>query len=186
MGFFILNSNILTWVPYFSQNIFTMLKKILVALSLFIILLSCNSGSKSELQSTEATDTTSYITNDTIPNYRKTINHEAAASFSKNVPDEFNKWVFQVDVYETKETFKYLMRIKYKELVVTDSLRLPNFGITPKIILKSGKEPLSCIIGFADKKDDFKEYRKVFIDNNRLRMVSLKSYFVGVYQTKKQ
>ncbi|MDI9365417.1 MAG: hypothetical protein QM541_10730 [Flavobacterium sp.] len=156
-------------------------------LSIFIMVVtSCNYTKNNALQSSDASDTTTYITNDTIPNFRKIINRNAVASFSKNVPDEFNKWVFAVDVYETKETFKYNMRIKYKELTVSDSLRIPNFGIMPKVILQSGKEPLSCIIGFTDKKGNFKEYRKAFIDNDRLRIVSLKSYFVAAYKTKMQ
>lgn len=159
--------------------------KQIVTVLLSIILWSCNSNDKKELQSNEVNDTTTYVTNDTISNYRKTISTNPVASFSKNVPDELNKWEFSVNVYETKETFKYQMQIKYKELSVTDSLRIPNFGIMPKVILKSGNEPFSCIIGFADKKGDFKEYRKAFIDNDRLRIVSLKSYFTGVYQTKK-
>lgn len=153
--------------------------------SAIISVAACNSTNNKELQSVNVEDTSTYITNDTISNYRKTINPKPVASFSKNVPDELNKWVFSIDVYETKETFKYLMRIKYKELAVTDSLRIPNFGMLPKVVLQNGKEPLSCIIGFADKKGDFKEYRKAFIDNDKLRIVSLKSYFVGVYQTKK-
>lgn len=160
-------------------------KKLVLLGVIFMVVISCNSSKNNELQSSDTNDTTTYITNDTISNFRKVINQNAVASFSKSVPDEFNKWVFAIDVYETKETFKYNMRIKYKELVVTDSLRIPNFGIMPKVILQSGKEPLSCIIGFADKKGNFKEYRKAFIDNDRLRIVSLKSYFVGVYQTKK-
>lgn len=151
----------------------------------FFVLAACNSTNNKELQSVNVEDTSTYITNDTISNYRNTINPKPVASFSKNIPDEFNKWLFSIDVYETKETFKYLMRIKYKELAVTDSLRIPNFGMLPKVVLQNGKEPLSCIIGFADKKGDFKEYRKAFIDNDKLRIVSLKSYFVGVYQTKK-
>lgn len=153
--------------------------------SAIISVAACNSTNNKELQSVNVEDTSTYITNDTISNYRKTINPKPVASFSKNIPDELNKWVFSIDVYETKETFKYLMRIKYKELAVTDSLRIPNFGMLPKVVLQNGKEPLSCIIGFADKKGDFKEYRKAFIDNDKLRIVSLKSYFVGVYQTKK-
>lgn len=153
--------------------------------SAIISVAACNSTNNKELQSVNVEDTSTYITNDTISNYRKTINPKPVTSFSKNVPDELNKWVFSIDVYETKETFKYLMRIKYKELAITDSLRIPNFGMLPKVVLQNGKEPLSCIIGFADKKGDFKEYRKAFIDNDKLRIVSLKSYFVGVYQTKK-
>lgn len=153
--------------------------------SALIILAACNSSNNKELQSVNVEDTSTYITNDTISNFRKTINQKPVASFSKNVPDELNKWVFSINVYETKETFKYLMRIKYKELAVTDSLRIPNFGMMPKVVIQNGKEPLSCIIGFADKKGDFKEYRKAFIDNDKLRIVYLRSYFVGVYQTKK-
>lgn len=161
------------------------IKRIGLLSMIIMVVTSCNSSKNNELQSSDTNDTTTYITNDTIPNFRRVVSPKAVASFSKNVPDEFNKWVFAVDVYETKETFKYNMRIKYKELNITDSLRIPNFGTMPKVILQGGKEPLSCIIGFADKKGNFKEYRKAFIDNDRLRIVSLKSYFVGVYQTKK-
>jgi hypothetical protein len=185
MGFFVPNTIILNDISYFYQNILYMTFKNGLLFSTIIILVACNSTNKKELQSVNVEDTSTYITNDTISNFRNTINLKPVDSFSKNVPDKFNNWVFSINVYETKETFKYLMRIKYKELAVTDSLRIPNFGILPKVILKDGKEPLSCIIGFADKKGNFKEFRKVFIDKDRLRIVALKSYFVGVYQTKK-
>lgn len=186
MGFFISNTSKLNHISYFYSKILIMpIKKLLLPSVIILSIIACNSKKNNDLQSFDDNDSTTYITNDTIPNFRKEINPNAIASFSKNIPDEFNKWVFAIDVYETKETFKYNMRIKYKELTVTDSLRLPNFGTQPKVILQNGKEPLSCIIGFADKKGNFKEYRKAFIDNDKLRIVSLKSYFVGVYQTKK-
>jgi len=161
------------------------LKKLGFLSLVIVVLFACNSSKNNELQSTDENDTTTYITNDTIPNFRKVVSANAVASFSKKIPDELNNWVFAINVYETKETFKYNMRIHYKEMTVIDSLRIPNFGIMPKIMLQDGKEPLSCIIGFADKKGNFKEYRKAFIDKDRLRIISLKSYFVGVYQTKK-
>jgi hypothetical protein len=161
------------------------IKRLGLFCSLIMIAAACNSNKNNEPKSSDDNDTTTYITNDTIPNFRKVVSPNPVASFSKNVPDEFNKWVFAIDVYETTETFKYNMLVKYKELVVKDSLRLPNFGTMPKVILQKGDEPLSCIIGFADKKGNFKEYRKAFIDKDKLRMISLKSYFVGIYQTKK-
>ncbi|MBC7722456.1 MAG: hypothetical protein H7068_10565 [Pedobacter sp.] len=98
--------------------------------------IGCNQNTKkNKLQEADAEDTVSYPTNDTVPYIRKFINLKPVASFSEPVVDEFNKWVFAVNIYETKETFKYLIKMGYKELNVTESLHIPNFGIVPKIII---------------------------------------------------
>ncbi len=147
--------------------------------------IGCNQFTeKNKLLETDSSNTTSYRTNDTIPAFRKSINPKSAASFSEPVADELNKWEFAVNIYETKETFKYLIKMRYKELNVSENLSIPNFGVIPKIILKKGTAEHSCIIGFTDRKGAFKEYKMVTIKNDQLKLIVLKSYFVGVYQTK--
>ncbi len=111
------------------------------------------------------------------------MNDKPVASFSKLIQDEFNKWEFSVNIYETTETFKYLLKLRYKELRITDTLTIPNFSIYPKPDIKNDKKN-SCIISFADKKGDFKAYKMVAIKNERLKIIGLKSYFVCVYKTK--
>jgi hypothetical protein len=89
-----------------------------------------------------------------------------------------------VAVYETERTFHFSLRIQAKEVRVSDSLTIPNFGILPKIEIHKGKEPLTCIIGFLDKKEVFKEYKKVSFKNDQLHFSTLNGYSVNAYKTK--
>jgi hypothetical protein len=118
------------------------------------------------------------IVNDTIPATRTTVNPEAVASYSESVADKdkLNNWQFSVDAFETGKTFQYLLKIKYKELQVKDTLTVPDFGIMPTVELQKGSEDLSCIVGFKGKENEFKEYKKVFIDNGQLRITTIKAY----------
>lgn len=126
------------------------------------------------------------ISNDTIPETRTTVKNEPVAGFSQPIKDELNNWKFSVQVYETRRTFHYSLRVQYKELRISDSLTIPNFGTMPKVELRKGPEPYSCIIGFIDKKGDFREYRKAFINSNdQLRIKTIHSYYVGVTRAKK-
>ena len=159
--------------------------KILGLVAVAMVFLSCNqSPSKAVIATTDGETSTTYLSNDTIAKFRKTINPKAVASFSEPIKDEFNKWEFAVSLYETKETFKYALNMRYKEINVNDILNIPNFGIVPKILLQKGTTKNSCIIGFTDKEGNFKEYKKVEVKNEQLKLVGLKSYFVGVYKTK--
>jgi hypothetical protein len=149
---------------------------------LFIVGIACQSPKTSNPVSSDSTIVVNY---DTIPETRKTVKTTAVAEFSERVGgDNLNDWKLGVQVYETKSTFHFLVRVRYKELRVSNSLHIPNFGIQPKIELRRGKEPLSCIIGFLDKKGEFKEYKLVSTKNDHLRISKLASYYVGAYRTK--
>ena len=129
-------------------------------------------------------DSTVVISNDTVAEIRKSVQPNAIASFTEPVKDALNDWKFAVSVYQTEKTFSFLVRMQYKELRTAESFRIPNFGIQPKIEIRKGKEPLSCIIGFLDKKDLFREYIKVSIKGEQLKFNKINSYFVGAYRTK--
>ena len=131
-----------------------------------------------------AKDTTIVIEADTIPAERSSIKPGAVASYVEKVKDELNDWKFAVSLYETHHTFIYLVRIQYKELRVTDSITVPDFGMQPKVAIHPGKEPLSCKLGFLDKKEQFREYRLVRIKNDQLKITTLNTYSVGRYRTK--
>ena len=161
--------------------------KLLLILLFFIGFVSCTQiTKKNKQQETEAKENITYLTNDTIATFRKSINAKPVAIFREPVADEFNKWEFGVKIYETKETFKYTVKMRYKELSASDVLNIPNFGIVPKVILKKGIAEHSCIIGFEDKKGNFKEYKMAIAKQNQLKIIEIKSYFVGVYATKKK
>ncbi len=153
---------------------------------LYLVLLfaSCDQFDKNSLHEQEANITKTYKTNDTIPERRRTVNPSPVASYMHIIEDDLNEWKFAVNIFETKQTFKYLVRLQYKEIRASDTLNIPNFGTNPKVEIIKGKDNYSCIIGFRNKKNEFKEYKSVSVKGNQLKISQVKSYFVGVYSTK--
>ena len=136
-------------------------------------------------------ESTTYITNDTISEIRSKVNSLPVAEYAKHLGDASKDGKFSVSIYETKERFKFLLRMKYArtgytELNETDTLKIPNFGIQPRIQIQKGKDDSSCILGFLDKKGEFKEYKEVSIKDNQMKLTTLRKYFVGVYRTVSQ
>lgn len=128
-------------------------------------------------------ESTTYITNDTVSEIRSKVSPVPVAEYVKPINDPLNNWKFAVSVTETKLRFSYILKMKYKELDESDTLRIPNFGIQPRIEIRKGADDYSCIIGFLDKKSEFKEYKQVAIKDNQMKLTTLKRYFVGVYRT---
>ena len=141
--------------------------------SLFILLtlFACGKNDK-----TDQADDESGIANDTIPAQREVVENSPIASFSEKVKDPLNDWRFSVDVYETKSTFDFLVKIKYKELDAEDNIKIPNFGIMPKVEVRKGEAEESCIIGFLDKEGEFKEYKLVQVKDQELKITTIKHY----------
>lgn len=145
------------------------------------ILFSACSGS--DTAKPAATTATVVITNDTIPALRTEVKKQPVASLSVPVNDALNDWQFAVNVYETRNRFRFRLNMQYKELRVTDSMDIPNVGIEPTVQLKKGPETYSCIIGFLDKKGVFKEYKKAYVKNEQFKFTTLNHYYVGSYKT---
>jgi len=122
------------------------------------------------------TNQSAELVNDTIPQIRKIIKKEAVASYSEKTKDLLNNWRFAVDLYETPETFKYLATIEYETLNETDTIIIPNFGIQPVVEIQRGEQPLSCIIGFQDKKGAFMKYKEVSVKNKQLKIATVQRY----------
>lgn len=154
------------------------MRKISIAL-LLITAIGCNSLGIS----TDVQKDTLLVNLDTVPELRAVINPNAVAIYHEKIPDELNIWAFDIRVYETGKTFYYLMKIKYEEMDAIDTLKIPNFGIRPIIELHRGDEINSCVVGFKDKQQRFRAYKKVSIQNNRLSIKVLAHY--GVFNTVK-
>jgi hypothetical protein len=148
---------------------------------LLILLAACNQSDSTD--DTIPKGSTIVVSADTIPEIRSTVKSGPIATYSEPIKDELNDWKFAVSIYETKRTFRYTIRIQAKEVRVNDSLSIPNFGIQPKPEIRKGKEPLSCIIGFLDKKNEFKEFRLVSFKNDQLHFKTLNNYRVSSYKT---
>jgi hypothetical protein len=147
-----------------------------------VISISCSDQNTAATGSNK--DSVVAATNDAISTTREVVNPSPVASFSKKVPDELNDWRFSVNVYETKETFHYLMKMQYMELSAEDTLKIPNFGTMPKVEIKPGTDTYSCIIGFLDKQNIFREYKLVSAKDDNLSVKILHRYAVETYKAK--
>ncbi|MBO9204558.1 MULTISPECIES: hypothetical protein [Niastella] len=116
-----------------------------------------------------------------VPMYRTAVSGEPVAEYKQKTENPLNDWYFSVKLYETSKTFQYLMKLKYEEMEGEDTLFLPNVGTPPKPVIQKGEDKLSCIVGFMDNHDQFREYKKVYVKNDQLKVTSLKHYSVVTY-----
>ena len=137
----------------------TMLKRVII----IILISACsNNNSKTSI----------------IPEVRKEINKKPVASYLVTVGDPRLDQKFGVEVYETPNTFKYLLMMKYGGMEETDTLRIPNFDTWPVVQVKPGNDSLSCIIGFLNEKKEFMEYKLLSAKNDQLKLTVLRRYEV--------
>jgi hypothetical protein len=151
---------------------------------LLLALLCCNKPEKNSENTTNGDEPERAI-NDTIPLTREKVENSPVASYSEKVKDELNDWRLAVDIYETKETFKFLMKIEYMVQEAEDTLTIPNFGIMPKVEVRKGPEKESCIVGFLDKQGEFKEYKLIALKEKQLKISTLKYYARARYKVSK-
>ena len=114
-----------------------------------------------------------------IPELRTAVSKNPVASYLIPMGNPKLDRKFGVEIYETPYTFKYLLVMQYDGMIQTDTLKIPNFGSSPVVKVKPGTEKLSCIIGFLDKGNNFREYKMLSAQNDDLKLTVLKSYVVS-------
>ena len=114
-----------------------------------------------------------------IKTERETIKLEPVKTYQEIVKSEETTDTFDVALYETRYTFKYLIKINYKGIEATDSLRIPDLGNAPTPEIKAGTVRPSCIVGFLDDKQQFMEGNEVVFEDNKLKFHTLKTYDVS-------
>lgn len=167
----------------------TDMKPIALTLKLAIcslIFFSCQPASSDKQASHSGEDSKAEIIKinpqDTIPKTRKEVSSKPVAVFEEKTENPLNDWYFRVKIYETPKTFRYVMKMQYEEINGTDTLKLPNQGIWPTVQIRKGEEKYSCIVGFLDKDGQFREYKKVYVKENVLKVKVLKSYVAYTYR----
>lgn len=152
---------------------------------LLLALICCNKPKNNEEGTSADSGEPAKAINDTIPLTREKVEKSPVAAYSEKVKDELNDWRLAVDVYETPETFKFLMKIEYMAQQAEDTLTIPNFGIMPKVEVRKGPQKESCIVGFLDKQGEFKEYKLIALKDKQLKISTLKYYGRARYKVSK-
>ncbi|HEX4850389.1 MAG TPA: hypothetical protein VFV08_06260 [Puia sp.] len=140
-------------------------------------LLACHS----RLSSNSNSDTSQKISypSDNVPEFRKEIKSKPVAEYKIRTDDPLNDFYFTVKLYETNRTFDYKLEFQFEEVRGEDTIRFPNFGFSPAPGLQKGDGEYSCIIGFYDKDQKFRTYKKVFVkDGREVKIVTLNRYSV--------
>jgi len=108
---------------------------------------------------------------------RKQVRTEPVASCEEKVDDPLNNWFVSVRLYETTKTFEYRMKMQFEEVKGEDTVTFPNLGFEPRPAIQKGKDPLSCIVGFMDGDNKFREYKLIYVqDRKLLKTVTLHHY----------
>ncbi len=145
----------------------------------------CSNADNTDIKS----DTVIIVKASVISEIRENPNSSPVANYSVAVDDgvnNANQWKFSATLFETKSTFKFLLKMQYKELRETDTLTIPNLQVAPKVAIRKGETNQSCIIGFYDKKGVFKAYKKLIVRNEQLKLITIQSYSVRAVRSKMQ
>jgi hypothetical protein len=155
----------------------------LCAISFYLF--SCHSNNQQTTNNDSINKPTVINPTNNVPEFRKDVKAEPIDQYKEKTDNPLNDWYFSVKLFETPMTFHYLIKMQFEEIRGEDTLKLPNFGYDPKPVLKKGNEKYSCIIGFIDNKNVFREYKLVHVANgNELKITALKHYSVATYQEK--
>jgi hypothetical protein len=148
-----------------------------VALPVFLLsFLSCNHADEVKQVYQNSEEKVQEMHQPVSP-YRETVSEMPVAGYSIKTDDALNDWYFKLDIFETPETFKYLMKFQFEEIRGEDTLKFPHAGKELKPVVQKGPEQYSAIIGFEDPSDgSFKEYKKLFVENGQLKLKILKRY----------
>lgn len=147
--------------------------KVICTIAFSVLLLSCNTHNTN---STQPEDSVVSATSE-IPETRKEVHANAIKTYSETIESETTD-EFKVSLFETKQTFKYLIKISYKNLDAEDTLNVPNFGEIPEVEIKKGDKRPSCIIGFLDNNKQFRESKLIYFENSTIKVHVLKHYAV--------
>jgi len=90
---------------------------------------------------------------------------------------------FVVRLYETSKTMNYRIDVDYDGLPGDDTVKLPDLGNTPRPVLQKGSTPLSCVIGFLDKDNQFPEIKLVYVTpkGNQFKITTLRHWHVSTH-----
>jgi DNA polymerase-3 subunit epsilon len=158
-------------------------KKFLIALSILILsfyFISCHSQAAgptaSNADSGAVKPPIEAIHN---PEFRQQVKKEPVAEYKEKANDRLNaNWFFSVRIYETAKTLSYRVNMRYEELEADDTLTLPDLGTPPKPVIRKGKDEYSCMIGFMDNDNQFREYKIVKVKGDQLAIRAVKHYSV--------
>jgi hypothetical protein len=112
---------------------------------------------------------------------RSKVKKEPVAEYRE--PTGHLKGNFIVKLYETSQTMRYRIDVEYDGLPGDDTLKFPDLGTLPRPALRKGSTPLSCIVGFLDNDNLFREVKLVYVTpkGNQFKITTLRHWHVSTH-----
>jgi hypothetical protein len=85
---------------------------------------------------------------------------------------------FVVRLYETTKTMYYRADVEYEGLPGSDTVKVPDLGTAPRPALQKGADRFSCVIGFLDNDNRFRELKLVHANGDQLKITTVKHWVV--------
>ena len=157
------------------KNRISISMKIILALTALLFLFFCSENDPANSTEKSVGTTTA---KPVVSLTRDSVKTAPVASYSVRTDNPLNEWYFKVQLFETPQTFKYLVKLQFEEIQGEDTLTLPNLGKMPEPVIQKGPDKYSCILAFKDQDGQVREYKKVYVKNNSLKITALKHYAV--------
>ena len=156
------------------------MRSILIALSVCLFLFSsCHSSADQASSGADSSNGKPSVEAIHNPVFRQQVEKEAVTEYEEKVDDRLNpNWVFAVKLYQTSRTLSYRVNMRYEEIEADDTLKLPDLGSPPRPVIRKGKDKYSCMIGFMDNDNRFREYKLVSVQGDQLSIRAVRHYAV--------
>lgn len=153
---------------------------LIVVTVLLLVFSSCHSSSADQGSSgADSSNGKASIEAIHNPEFRQQVKKEAVTEYKEKVNDRLNSnWLFAVKLFETSKTLSYRVNMQYEEIQADDTLKLPDLGSPPRPVIQKGKDKYSCMIGFMDNDNRFREYKLVSVQADQLSIRAVKHYAV--------
>jgi len=110
------------------------------------------------------------------PEFRHQVKREPVAEYHEktgNIAGDFT-----VRLYQTPKTMYFRLDIEWEGLPGSDTVKVPDIGTPPRPVLQKGSEKTSCIVGFLDNDNRFREQKLIHTKGNQLKITMLRHWIV--------
>lgn len=113
------------------------------------------------------------------PDLRAHVKKESVAEYH----EKSKHGEFVVRLYQTSKTMYYRIDVDFEGLPGSDTVHLPDLGAEPRPALQKGDSSRSCIVGFLDNDNHFREVKLVYVTpkGNQFKITTLRHWHVSTH-----
>lgn len=113
------------------------------------------------------------------PEQRAHVKKEAVAEYREKT----KLGEFVVRMYQTSRTMYYRIDVDFEGLPGSDTVHLPDLGTEPRPAVQKGATDKSCLVGFLDNDNQFREVKLVFVTpkGNQFKITTVRHWHVSTH-----